>query len=389
MAPSMKDALALCLALSLVGVGRVMGDMDCARSCALANRGAVVMYHARKAGGTSLRSYIWRNFGCAARNWTNVTEVCGTWPRRNVVVYEGPVWDSKLEGSGDITFLATLREPIDRALSSYRFEGRWKQKEPNKPSTAVNLSSYLDRYTSAREAAASGRARARARVPCDFSKFRRGRCQIWTNPYDYYCRLFSGSTDPPDARTLDVAKGTLRKIQALLVTDARATFGEEAVDAYLRHATGWTEPNDEVLNRTPLWNSKHSPSKGGDHGDAVACPVADRACLLDAAFGDASGLDRLTRGNECDIKLFAFARSLVRDRIARATNASATEADLRSDASSCDCSAHAKYIHPSKLHQWRDGECHAKPKHRNKGWVLTCRGDKPTPRPPEAPPRPE
>ena len=67
------------------------------------------------------------------------------------------VWDSTLEASGDVTFLASLREPIDRALSSYRFEGRWQQKEPKDPSTAVNLSSYLDRYTSAREAAAAGR----------------------------------------------------------------------------------------------------------------------------------------------------------------------------------------------------------------------------------------
>ena len=88
--------------------------MACAAACLERGHGMVFLKHLRKAGGTSLRLFIGGKVCKSREAWHG-----------HAVVDEGyPVLPEMLAVRTPTIFITCLRDPIERIISSYWFEGR-------------------------------------------------------------------------------------------------------------------------------------------------------------------------------------------------------------------------------------------------------------------------
>jgi hypothetical protein len=84
---------------------------------------SIYLYHARKAGGTSLRSWL--------KNIPNVT------------VQEGQNLVREKDGANEI-WITSIRDPIHRIISSYKYEGRWNHKSKNYTPPGVTFDKWVE-----------------------------------------------------------------------------------------------------------------------------------------------------------------------------------------------------------------------------------------------------
>ena len=85
----------------------------------------IVLYHTRKAGGTSMRTLM---------------KAVAKWHRMPLEVYEGLIVNDT-ELLDDRTFFVThIREPIARVFSMHKFEGSWRRIDPGFPANSTSNS---------------------------------------------------------------------------------------------------------------------------------------------------------------------------------------------------------------------------------------------------------
>eukprot|EP00956_Cyclotella_meneghiniana_P013108 scaffold18805_cov95-Cyclotella_meneghiniana.AAC.2 len=145
----------------------------------------IYFYHARKAGGTSLAQYFkevakYHGLEFVADEWNAAEE-----PGHNNV-------------SGASTFYVThLREPVDRAISHFKYQGRWN---------CANLSSWLHTNTdwipthsNAMKIESWDKTEGHVDKTCKGTHFRLGECAI-----NCYTQWFSGLSCPQYNMSTDI-----------------------------------------------------------------------------------------------------------------------------------------------------------------------------------------
>lgn len=172
------------------GLLRSDEDKACALECAARPEyGSVFVQHLRKAGGTMLR-----HFFSAYR--------CGGRESVPVVVEESRVLSGMLAPM--TLYVTCIRDPVERIISSYHFEGRWPQKERRKrEENAISLEDWFDEVFMA--------------------SYRRDlyhRKSIWTEVRNYYVQIFSGSvTRIVGEEHYEAARETLSSFDVVLVLE--------------------------------------------------------------------------------------------------------------------------------------------------------------------------
>ena len=337
--------------------GRLAAHKGCAAYCAAASgRGAAVetavfLQHLRKAGGTLLRSYL-VNYRCdvGASRRRESRARAGT---ARVVVQEQLAFNTyALAQEPHALFVTCLRDPVDRVVSLYFFEGKWKQKDFRRlNSTAEPLARWI-----ARTAQQSARRGAQAAHAMASQGAWPPRTRIWEEVAEYYTQIFSGvAAHPATDAHYEAARAALASFDVILILERLAT-PEGRNDA-------------ETLLRAVL-----PPSTAGCAPAILATPVnkgrtRDREAPLSEA--DRESIRRL---NPFDLKLYADAVAMSDAQVAaRGPPPCPAKA-------TANCSVAQHDDHPNML----SGENIMRGCHR---FHRPC--DRKQPKPPaEAPPRP-
>lgn len=156
-----------------------------AQRCTQAHRGGVYVKHNRKAGGSSLYAVL-------------QPSVC---PRNPVFSSELPFFDTQsFLLSNSTIFITSLRNPIDRIVSLYWFEGRWPRTcnhvcENNKTkddrTKVADLSDWVESVYHQRNVA-------------EYKLRKHSGCGLWQSVENYYTRQFLGVDRGRDGSFLNV-----------------------------------------------------------------------------------------------------------------------------------------------------------------------------------------
>ena len=237
--------------------------MDTRHSLLITRQGTsverVFLYHMRRAGGTSLRSY------CQSPARENGLQY-------NVVEGCSLDYDRYFAASPATLHVVCLRDPIDRIKSSYRFEGRWRQRETVcTAETAKSFSSW------------EGETR------CDDGQSD----VLWKCSENYYVKALIGYPRVVGSGVgraeLDLAKRRLREFGLVLITES---LSHSETAAYVR----------QVLNfDMPIPHERY--------------PELERPEASDEELFDAPTLVRLQEANQLDFELYQEAKELLQQRM--------------------------------------------------------------------------
>ena len=229
----------------------------------IGNRRAVnriYLHHFRRAGGTSLRFYC---------------EQLTTEKGWQCEVEEGHALDFErhFTTSPPTLHITCLRDPITRIKSSYRFEGRWPQMDPDpRLETAKSFARWV------------------AETRCND-----GDSFLWMCTENYYVKSLIGYPRAGAVSVgrdeLDLAKRRLREFELVLVTD-RLSYPETA--RFLRRKLDFDMP---VPHRR--------------------YPELERPAATDEELFDAPTLARLGEANQLDFELYQEAEKLFRQRTSK------------------------------------------------------------------------
>lgn len=220
---------------------------------------AIFLYHMRKAGGTSLRRYCEKLSSAKSLDYRAV---------------EGRSLDYKkfFQPDQKTVHITSLREPLARLKSMYRFEGRWPRGEKGRSAANAKLfATWINEIL---------RYHAEPKLL--------NICLI-----NYYVKALIGY---PRHSTIgqaefDLAKRRLESFEIVLITE---WFNTPATTRYLQRELKWTTGLPH-LNLTPPVGLSPEESETG---------------LFDPAT-----LQALEAANAWDSKLYDFAQQLVRDRL--------------------------------------------------------------------------
>ena len=214
----------------------------------------------RKAGGTSLRRYL--------GDWAAHTG-------RSVDVVEGWTlgFTTPFPFETETIHLTSLREPIARLKSAYRFEGRWPQAATTRaPESAKPFAAW------ARETAASDPGR---------------QGWLWQCSSNYYVKSLTGwprgGVDVDQERTNE-AKRILERFEIVLITEE---LGSTATQEYLKRRLEF----DRALTRSRPGTTTDSPVES------------------DRDLFDEPTMSWLRDLNRWDIELYEFATKLYASRV--------------------------------------------------------------------------
>ena len=214
----------------------------------------------RKAGGTSLRWHL--------EAWTEHTG-------RSVDVVEGWTlgYPDGFRFGPETIHLTSLRDPIDRLKSAYRFEGRWPQAATTRsPETAKSFAEW-------------------AHAIAESDPARPG--WLWQCSSNYYVKSLTGhprvSTYVDQHRT-DEAKRVLEQFEVVLITEQ---FSSAAQQQYLKRRLDF----DHDLALVRPWLGTPSPVES------------------DGELFDEPTISWLRDSNLWDIELYEFAVDLCASRI--------------------------------------------------------------------------
>jgi len=220
----------------------------------------VFLYHMRRAGGTSLRWYC-RHLAEAHKMAFDVVE-------RFSLDYH-----AEFVAAPSTLHVVSLRDPIDRIKSAYRFEGRWPQRQHDR--TIENAQSFADWADSSRDD---------HRIPN----------VMWDCTRNYYTRALIGYPAVGAAglgrAELELAKERLEEFEIVLVTEQ---FNDLATRRYLQTKLDFLDP-------VPHRRYPELPSP----------PSTDEELF------DEPTLRMFEDENALDFELHEHARSLLRRRIA-------------------------------------------------------------------------
>jgi len=217
------------------------------------------LFHFRKAGGTSLRSYVRE----LAKEYSIDSSVA-----------EGHSLDAADHFGTAATelHLTSLRDPIARIKSSYLFEGRWPQEaRVRSPADAVPFDVWVDQV--------------RARPPSSF---------LWVCVSNYYVKSLIGypaiGGDKISRSELDLAKRILEKFDIVLICE---WMSRPQTNDYLAAILNFTMPVPHTRYPT-----------------AVPNPELD----LEEIFDDVT-IRQLVDDNSIDTELYSFACELAESRL--------------------------------------------------------------------------
>jgi hypothetical protein len=217
------------------------------------------LFHFRKAGGTSLRSFVRE----LAKHYSIDSSVA-----------EGHSLDASdyFEAAATELHLTSLRDPIARIKSSYLFEGRWPQQDlVRSTADAVPFDVWVNKV--------------RSKPPSSF---------LWVCVSNYYVKSLIGypaiGGEKIGRSELDLAKQVLEKFDIVLICE---WMSRPQTNDYLA----------AMLNHAMPVPHKRYPT-------AVANPVLD----LDEIFDDVS-IRQLVADNSIDAELYSFACDLAESRM--------------------------------------------------------------------------
>lgn len=248
---------------------------DLARYCVASRIGRLYYQHLRKAGGTSMRSYL----GSAR---------CDFQPALPGLVQEMYAFNLQLLNEPGTLLVTALRHPVARVVSSYFFEGRWEQKDSRRSDAdAISMLEWFHKLDLSRQ---------------------RGGMRIWIEAQNYYIQVLSYSRErrplprivPTHAsdedrwqEPFDVAMHTLEQFDAVVITE---WFSQPAQAEWLRRTLGLNSPFPYFKIPTP---------KVGNFG---------RYNHLHPSVNN-SDLELLFWLNDWDLRLYDYARHLTHSRI--------------------------------------------------------------------------
>ena len=221
---------------------------------------AIFLYHMRKAGGTSLRQY------------------CKKLSRAKCLPYDvvegySLNYENYFQFDRKTIHIISLREPLARIKSSYRFEGRWPQMEKHR--TKKNAKPFA---VWVRE-----KIRDCGRPP-DF---------LWTCLSNYYVKALIGyprnGKESIGRDEFELATRRLESFEVVLITE---WMNRPEVSRFLQWELEW----DRELSY-------------------VTFPIASAPIESDAELFDEFTLRTLEEANYWDNKLYDFAKELSQSRI--------------------------------------------------------------------------
>lgn len=217
------------------------------------------MYHLRKAGGTSLRQLLLQHYG----GYSEVFNALEGWTLTDE-------WRSKfLDTSYSIT---SLRNPLDRIRSSYKYAGRWPQKaEVRSTDNVKSFRHWIDEVAGYKP-----------------NKY------LWKCVENYYIKSLIGYPIAGEKgigeEELSQAKNVLRAFNMVLIIEELSSAGTAKL---LSRELAITE----VVPHTAFPTAAKSPVEN------------------DSDLFDAPTIDWLIEVNELDFKLYDYARSLYLQRL--------------------------------------------------------------------------
>lgn len=219
----------------------------------------IVLLHMRKAGGTSLRQYV-----------RHLSDKVGLESR----VIEGRTVDYKsLFCRQDRTlYLTSIREPVARIKSSYRFEGRWHIEEKERRlDNAVSFAEWVDRASNT--------------TNTDF---------VWNCVSNYYIKTLVGypkrGGEGIGVAELDLAREVLNRFDIVLITE---WMSNPEIHRYVRNKLDFNQAIPNVRYPTESPNPVHEQSE----------------------IFDERTLERIDADNMLDKELYQYARELAKSRI--------------------------------------------------------------------------
>lgn len=220
----------------------------------------VYFFHLRKAGGTSLRNYL----GAYASEKQIPLEVDEGYSLNHA---------QRFNSMPRTLHITSLRHPIERIKSSYRFEGRWKQTEANfRPETELAFAKWV------------------AETRCNHRERR-----LWTCSENYYVKSLIGypqaGANGLGRAELALAKRRLREFEIVLITEQ---FSNLKTNRYLQHRLGFAQ---------------QVPHK--------RFPQPKRPEASDEELFDQPTMDWLFEANRLDLELYQDACELFARRIGR------------------------------------------------------------------------
>jgi len=133
--------------------------------------------HSRKAAGTTLAFWL----ACVAKYHNMTFETDEDWSFQRY----------RLDKEPNTFFVTSLREPISRILSSYKYEGRWKITDRER--TTATAKSFMDWM---RETEERSHDNAFCKAPaCDGEKEECFRCNLHACNSNYYSKLFGSKSE--------------------------------------------------------------------------------------------------------------------------------------------------------------------------------------------------
>ena len=132
----------------------------CAHKCRTSGHGRVFFQHMRKAGGTTMRRWMQHEKCMKADSFEGVVQERKPF---NITLFREP----------GMLYMTALRHPVNRIVSAYFFEGRWKQKDHRRRSEdAVSMKDWFKHVSGER---------------------RRGtQLSLWMDVENYYVQMMSG-----------------------------------------------------------------------------------------------------------------------------------------------------------------------------------------------------
>lgn len=223
----------------------------------LVRSNSVFFLHLRKCGGTSLR---------------RVVTTLASSVDKELEIVEGWTLDERHPLPNDAYRITSLRHPIERIKSSYRFEGRWPQQAPERnTATALPFGEWVDRIL--------------ARPPSS---------RVWECVDNYFVKSLIGypvaGCSTVDEHDLATAKSVLGRFELILLMSQLSTPTTDRLLSQ-RFGRATTVPHDRFPTRA------ESPPEHDDD-------------LFDAAT-----LARLESLNQLDIELYDEAVRLFQQQL--------------------------------------------------------------------------
>jgi Sulfotransferase family len=293
-----------------------------AQDCVRQAQGGVYLKHFRKAAGTTMYQFIQRNV-CRRGIPTYASELPFFMPEQTFDLFLGTGTNSSSINdapslNSSVVFVTSLRDPIERIVSLYWFEGRWPRtcsrkcearKVKDDSTKVADLAEWIEQVNDQNNTKALGLRRHAA-------------CGQWMSVSDYYIRMLLGidrvtNKDPPAERRATKYRRGFRNVTLTRYHLHRAKEVLASFDLVLIV---------EHLQRQDLATMFQTITGGGENGSLVEGPLSWARHGSEKASTEPQDtkpspteLKRLQELNALDMELYEYAVGLSERTVERWT----------------------------------------------------------------------